>query len=137
MKMIDFPAYQDGEKHEQLCFMKALNDTEITVMSVPRIQKLSLKRANRLYKWLGRAIEEAERLKPHPFKEGDKIRVRQVVREITDSGCVIVSDKYIYGTVEDYSKDPTIAHLAPKRNGTIDGLESYLTPKSQALALYA
>jgi len=115
MKQIDFPAYDFNGKHEQLCFQKHLEDKEITVISVPRIQKLTLKRANRLYNWLGRAIEEAERLEPHNFKEGDRVRVRQVIRNVTDSGCVIVEDKYIYGHVEEYSKDPTIAKMGPDK----------------------
>ncbi len=116
MKQIDFPIYSDGTKHEQLCFQKHLNDKEITVISVPRLQKLSLKKANKLHRWLGRAIEEAERLEPHNFKEGDNVRIRQVIRQITDSGCVIVERKYIYGKVQNYSNDPTIAKLGPDKN---------------------
>ena len=96
-----------------LTFQKHLNDDYVTIIANCRIKELSMKKAHKLYRWLGRAFEEAERKKPHKFKIGDKVRFLSIVRRIGIDRCK-TTRKYIYGTV--VTKKDALAGTVPISN---------------------
>jgi len=101
MKQLNFSKQENNRRWDMLTFQKHLKDGFVMVISDCRLLKLNMKKARKLYKWLGRAFEEYDRKKPHNFKEGDKVRVWEVVRRYNKTGCN-VSKKYIYGVVSPY-----------------------------------